>query len=87
MLKKATTLKAGGKKSREGGARGSGEEPTGPRDAGTSPREDVKLQNKMEQLDPAKAQLDWFSFETRIRKIVYELLSQPMETVQKMTAR
>lgn len=57
------------------------------KEAGTSPREEVKLQNKMERLDPAKVQLDWFSFETRIRNIVYELLSQPMETVQKMTAR
>ena len=29
----------------------------------------------------------WFTFETRIRKIVYELINQPMETVKKMIDR
>ena len=31
--------------------------------------------NDSEKMDAARKQLDWFTFETRIRKIVYDLLS------------
>ena len=35
-------------------------------------------------MDATKQNLNWFSFETRIRNIVYELLNQPMESVKKI---
>ena len=48
---------------------------------------DQLISEHMDNLDKSKATLDWFGFETRIRNIVYELLSTPMETVKKMMDR
>lgn len=31
-----------------------------------------------------KSDIDWFGFETRIRKVVYELLDQPMENIKRV---
>ena len=37
--------------------------------------DDKAMADTIDQLDKSKASLDWFGFETRIRNIVYELLS------------
>ena len=42
------------------------------------------LQEQLAGMDATKQNLNWFSFETRIRNIVYELLNQPMESVKKI---
>ena len=44
-------------------------------------------QEKLKQLDPEAAQLDWFVFETRIRKVVYDLLDSPIESIKASAKR
>ena len=39
-------------------------------------------QEKFKQLDQEAVQLDWFLFETRIRKVVYDLLDSPIERIK-----
>ena len=57
------------------------------KEASTEPAPDVQMQNRLDGMDQGKASLDWFTFETRIRKVVFGLLSQPMETVKQMMDR
>lgn len=51
-------------------------------DSGGPTASQIVLQNKLKQLDPEVAQLDWFVFETRIRSVIHDLLDAPVESVK-----
>jgi len=48
----------------------------------TYPRSDEAAAAKFRDMDKAQTGLDWFGFETRIRQLVADILTNPMEKVK-----